>query len=182
MVAMEPTVATIHSCLGNLVFGEGDDELQNVVGRLLEARNATLATAEWGTAGLLADWLGETPECHGRYLGGMVLQRQDTTVRTLGLPAELFRRHQPTSGSTIAEAMAAHCRVHFGSDYALAVGQFPKFDPGAMEPATVYFALAGSGGVQVQSHPFTGHPAVLKVFCAKSALNFVRLALAEAPS
>ncbi len=35
---MEPTIATIHECLGNLVFGEGDDELEHAVVRLLTAR------------------------------------------------------------------------------------------------------------------------------------------------
>ena len=54
---MEPTVATIRQCLGTLVFGEEDDELQHAVVRLLRERGKTLATAECGTAGLVAEWL-----------------------------------------------------------------------------------------------------------------------------
>ncbi len=176
LAAMEPTVETIRACLGNLVFGEGDDELQHAVGRLLEARGATLATAEWGTAGLLADWLGETPQCRGGYLGGLVVQDEATASRALDIPPDFLAR-ATAAGSAIAEIMAARCRERFGADYALAVGPFPAFDPGAPQPARVHFALAGPGGVQTHPHPFAGHPPTLKIFCAKSALNLVRLAL-----
>ncbi|MEE9603802.1 MAG: CinA family nicotinamide mononucleotide deamidase-related protein, partial [Thermoguttaceae bacterium] len=55
--AMEPTVATIRECLGTLVFGEEDDELEHAVARLLAERDATLAVAEWGTGGQIAHWL-----------------------------------------------------------------------------------------------------------------------------
>ncbi len=174
--AMEPTVETIRACLGNLVFGEGDDELQHAVGRLLETHGATLATAEWGTAGLLADWLGETPQCRGRYLGGLVLQDGATASRALGIPPELSER--PTvAGSALAELMAAGCRERFGADYALAVGRFPEFDPAAPQPASVHFALAGPDGVESEAYPFAGHPATLRILGAKRGLNLVRLAL-----
>ncbi len=48
---MQSTVQTIHDCLGSIVFGEEDDELEDAVARLLESRGATLATVEFGTAG-----------------------------------------------------------------------------------------------------------------------------------
>ena len=38
--AMEPTVATIYESLGNLVFGEEEDELQDIVVRLLGQRGS----------------------------------------------------------------------------------------------------------------------------------------------
>ena len=55
---IDATVATIHKCLGTLVYGEGDDELQDAVVRLLGEKGKTLATAEVATAGLLAQLLG----------------------------------------------------------------------------------------------------------------------------
>src|SRR4029078_6615987 len=57
--AMQPTIDTIHQCLGDLIFGYEDDELQHVVVRMLRERKQTLAVSEWATAGLISHWLAE---------------------------------------------------------------------------------------------------------------------------
>ncbi|NCC95059.1 MAG: damage-inducible protein CinA [Opitutae bacterium] len=173
--SMIPTVETIHACLGNLVFGEGDDELQDAVLRLLDVRNATLATVEQATEGLVAEWLDHASRHANSYLGGLVVRSQESAARVLGVPGEMLDGH--AAGSDEAEVMARQCRDRFGADYALAVGRLPSLAPSVREPAIVYFALAGPGGVVTHRHPYTGHPAIREVFCAKTALNFVRLAL-----
>ncbi len=71
--AIEPDVATIRQCLGTLVFGEGDDQLQDAVVRLLRERGQTLSTAECATAGLLAQWLAGVEGSADVYRGGLVL-------------------------------------------------------------------------------------------------------------
>ena len=172
--AMEPTVATIRKCLGNLVFGEGDDQLQDAVARGLRQKNKTLATAEWGTEGLLANWLGSAREAQEYYLGGIVVPGRKVLCDALEVPAELLQQHSATSGEVAGE-MAVRCRRRFRADYALSVGRFPLFDPAASQPKPVFFALATAEGVEVKSFPFAGHPALLKTFCAKRALNLVRL-------
>lgn len=48
-VAMEPTIATIHECLGDLVYGEEDDELHHAIARSMSQRAQTLSTVEWGS-------------------------------------------------------------------------------------------------------------------------------------
>jgi hypothetical protein len=73
--------------------------------------------------------------------------------------------------------MAQACRRRFGTDYALSVGPFPKWDPAAAEPKPFSLALAAADGVATRSIPFAAHPALLKILCAKQALNMVRLAM-----
>ncbi|MBN2475912.1 MAG: CinA family nicotinamide mononucleotide deamidase-related protein [Pirellulales bacterium] len=174
--AMEPTIATIRQCLGNLVFGQDDDELQDAVVRLLRRQNRTLATVEWGTAGMVAQWLGDAAEGKGLFLGGLVTTSAAALHDVLGVDQQLLAPHSATSAEAVA-AMARSCRDRFGADYALAVGRFPEFDPTAAEPNPVFMALAVADGVQVKSYPFAGHPATLKIFCGKRALNTVRLAM-----
>ncbi len=177
--SMEPVVATIRKCLGNLVFGEEDDELQDAVVRLLREDNKTLATAEWGTAGLVADWLGSAAEGQGCYGGGLVLPGEAAVRKFLDLPRATGDRgvvDAPDDAKDLVAAMAAACRTRFGSDYALSVGPFPKADPAA-EPKPFFFALATAEGVSTKSVPFAAHPALLKILSAKQALNMVRLAM-----
>ncbi len=173
---MEPTVATIRECLGDLVFGEGDDELQDAVCRLLRQKGKSLATAEWGTGGLVADWLNDVPGACEVFVGGLLVSCERAVHRTLGVAPTLFEEHGIISES-VAAAMATACREQFDADFGLAVSAFPDFDPQAAEPSLFWLALATGDGVTTKSYPYAAHPAILKNFCAKRALNLVRLAL-----
>ena len=174
--AMEPTIAAIRECLGTLVYGQDDDELQDVVVRLLRQRNMTLATAEWGTAGLLAQWLDGVDGAEGPYRGGLVAADKSVLQNLLDVPDELFNGDPPDE-SELARAMALGCRRVFAADYSLAVGRFPPPDAVASPPPPVFVALAGPEGVDVKRFPHAGHPAILKTLCAKRSLNLVRLSL-----
>lgn len=171
-----PTVETIHQCLGELVFGEGDDELQNVVLRTLGERKQTLATAEWGTAGLLADWLGSVPEADGSWRGGAVVRDALAAERSLGIAPEALAA-RVNAPATLVEAMARACRDRFGAHLGLAIGPFPPFLAEAEQPELVHVALATPETVAVTGFPFAGHPATLRVLMGKRALNVVRLHL-----
>ncbi|MFZ5832144.1 MAG: CinA family nicotinamide mononucleotide deamidase-related protein [Planctomycetota bacterium] len=176
--AMRPAIDVIRQRLGNLVFGEDDDELETVVARLLKQQGKSLATVEWGTGGLIADWLGALPAADEVYRGGFVVRSDDGLRGALGLSVELTRHHD-LGGSEMTQAMAVSCRKQFGADLALAVGRFPDSVPAAGAPLPFYLAIAGLDGVRVREAPYAGHPAVLRVFCGKQALNYVRLALVE---
>ena len=82
---IEPTVAEIHKHLGTLVYGEGDEELQDVVLRLLGQRSQTLASAEIATAGLVAQWLAKAGGGDGPYRGGLVAADEAAMTRLLPL-------------------------------------------------------------------------------------------------
>ncbi len=178
--AIEPTLATIRQCLGDLVFGEEDDELQHVVLRLLAQAGQTLATAEWGTSGLLTQWLAAAQSSAGPFLGGLVLPGQDIPERLAD------GGHIPRwTGDSVAESWAAiaaqSIRLRFGATHGLAVQANPLADPSAgntPEPRRACIALAGPHRVATHTLRLATHPAMVQVYLAKSALNFVRLELA----
>ena len=49
--AMQPTIDTIHQCLGDLIFGYEEDELQDVVVRLLASKRRRLSLTNGRRAG-----------------------------------------------------------------------------------------------------------------------------------
>ena len=177
--AMEPTIQTIHQSLGTLVFGREDDELEHAVIRLLGERGATLATAEWGTGGLVAHWLSDVQDANGAYVGGVFSPNKEVLTSVLGVAPELVDKHGPVS-KEVVEAMAIGCRENCSANYGLAVGEFPGGETAAGAPGRFFLALATRDGVAVKSPHYAGHPAILKARSAKQALDFLRLSLLEA--
>jgi nicotinamide-nucleotide amidase len=176
LAAIEPTAATIRECLGELVFGEEEDELQDAVARLLAARQLRLAVVEWGTSGLVAGWLASCGACRPWYLGGIELNSAAAAERLLGVPQSLVDQYTPVSAE-IVEATARACRERMSCELALAVSDLPALDRTAAEPPRVFFALAMPARTIVRSTPYAGHPSILKERAARGALNMLRLAL-----
>jgi nicotinamide-nucleotide amidase len=176
--AMEPTIATIQQCLGDLVFGEDDDELEHAVVRLLDARNKSLVIAEWGSGGTIAHWISNVPKAAGRFWGGVVIQNQAALTKILGL--NTAQGLSSTDEEVLVAAMAQACREKLGADYGLAVGKLPIVNLQDAEPPRLHFAVTGPKGTKAKASPYVGHPDILKTRAAKQALNFLRLILLHA--
>lgn len=172
--AMEPTVATIRECLGDLVFGEGDEELHDVVVRMLKQKRQTLATIECGSGGILAECLSEADPGMETYLGGTVARHPKVRAHLAGIEQSQVAGEN-LEGESIVRAMAQRCRDEYHADYALALGPFPQGDDDASPPGKVHFALAGPEGVVTKSSLFAAHPNIRTPLAVKQALNLLRL-------
>jgi nicotinamide-nucleotide amidase len=170
--AMESTVETIHGCLKQLVYGEGDQtELQHVVARMLAERGDKIAVAEGGTAGVVAEWLHETAGGETVLRGGITVGDDVALVETLGVPRTVVEAHGPFSAET-ATAMAERCRAMFRTDHGLAITAIPRG-----EAETFHIALATPRETLVRPARTIGHPDLLLPRSAKQALDLVRLTL-----
>jgi nicotinamide mononucleotide (NMN) deamidase PncC len=77
-----------------------------------------------------------------------------------------------------ARLMAMTCRNHMDTDFGLAIGPFPKPESVSDEGAlNAYVALASADGIQTLPVSIRVHPALVRIYCAKHALNLTRLAL-----
>ncbi len=176
--AMEPTVATIYECLGPLVYGEDDDELQDAVMDMLQQRRQTLASIEWGTEGLVAAWLASAARKAGCYRGGLVIAHANGWQSALGdceSPADDALQDGPASVAQMANA----ARDQFQTDFGLAVGPAPKESPLGEDPEHILFAVATPQKLVNGSSVFAAHPSIQCQRSAKQALNFLRLTLLE---
>ena len=173
---MASTVAVIYEKLGNLVFGEEDDELEHAIARLLRDRNQTLATAESGTGGLVADWLGMVPDFKEHYRGGLVVADSSALSAKRKGQSHAAASIDPCS-ELAARQLAEMARAQFGADYGLAVSDFPDLSTNVDDAAQFYLALVSDAGVESVARRFAGHPDILRERSAKQALDLLRLSL-----
>ncbi|NLF68539.1 MAG: CinA family nicotinamide mononucleotide deamidase-related protein [Candidatus Anammoximicrobium sp.] len=176
LAAIQPTAETIYQCLGNLIFGEDGQTLQDAVILLLAQRRQTLATVECGSGGMLAAWLSSADPEQRAFQGGLVLRDPASQQGLLKAAGNVAAANQAATASDPG-TLAAACRTAFRTDYAFALGPFPPPDSPAAGPAPVQFALADATAVRLHSTPYAGHPDILLERTVKEALNFVRLTL-----
>lgn len=166
--------------MGTLVFGVEDEELEHALVRLLQQRRATLSTAESGTGGLLAHRLTGVAGFESCYMGGVVVPTNAAKRELVSVDPMLIRQYGAIS-KEVALAIAKGCRQRFGTNFALAVSEWPEFDPDdplAPVPSS-FVALAGPKEAKVEEVQHFGDPAIAKSRTAKVAMNMLRLYLIE---
>lgn len=173
-----PVEQTIRERLGTLVFGSDDEELQDVVVRLLAEKKRTIATAESITCGLTARQLARVPGVSAWLKGGVVSYTNEIKMKLLGVPTELLEKVGAVS-APVAEAMAQGARKLLGTDLAVSTTGLagPTGDEFGNPVGLVFVGLAWNGGVTSQSWSWGGTRAEIQSRTAKLALNCVRLHL-----
>lgn len=163
-------------CLGRAVYGREDERLEEVVGRLLEARGLRLGTAESCTGGLVGERVTRVPGASAWYLGSIVAYADEVKERVLGVPGDLLRRHGAVS-QEVALAMARGCRERLGCDWAVSVTGIagPGGGSEAKPVGTVHLAVAGPGG---RERPilarFPGGRRIVRRLAGQWALDLLR--------
>ena len=175
---IEPVERTIRERLGTLVFGVDDEDLHDVVVRLLEEKRLTLAVAESITAGQVGERLARVPGASQCFAGGVVAYCNRLKNALLGVPQELLDEYGAVS-APVAEAMAVGCRTRLHSD--LAVSTTGLAGPGGGTPdkpiGLVYVGVAWEGGSEAFPFSWGGTRTEIQSRTAKLALNRVRLHL-----
>ena len=140
----------------------------------LAARNATVASAESLTGGLLGATLTETPGASRTYRGGVVAYATDLKEMLLGVPGPLLAAEGAVAAQ-VAAAMAGGVRDRLLATYGVALTGVAGPDPqDGKEPGTVFVAVAGPDEGQVREVILSGDRPTIRSAAVVAALELLR--------
>ena len=138
------------------IYGYDDETISSVIGKLLNQKGATVATAESCTGGLIGNVITEVSGSSAYYKGGIIAYSNELKERLLGVRHETLEQYGAVSEETAIE-MARGCLAVTGADYAIATTGISG-PTGATEEkplGLVYVAVALRNEVVCNRYVFT---------------------------
>ena len=117
---LDRAVICVRHLLGDAVYAEGGETMEEVVVSLARARGVKLATAESCTGGLVASRITDVPGASEVLLAGWVTYSNGAKLRELGVREESLKKYGAVSAAVAAE-MAEGARKKAGADWAVSV-------------------------------------------------------------
>jgi nicotinamide-nucleotide amidase len=158
------------------IFSTSDENLEQVIVRLLTERKQTLALAESCTGGLLADRITNVPGASDVFLAGYISYANETKIDILNVDPALIERHGAVS-EPVARAMAEGARIRARSTYALATTGIAGPGGGSAEKPVgmVYVALAVAGSETIaKKFFFPSDRETFKELTAQASFDLLR--------
>ncbi|HUJ96410.1 MAG TPA: competence/damage-inducible protein A [Terriglobales bacterium] len=161
--------------LGEFVFSDNGDSLEQIVGYFLQMRSATLAVAESCTGGLLAERITSISGSSRYFLGGAVVYSNQLKTELAAVPAELIQKHGAVSrevAAALAEGIRARCQATFGLGITGVAG--PTGGTAEKPVGLVFHALASESATDVIERNFPGDRKRIRWFASQQALDMIR--------
>jgi nicotinamide-nucleotide amidase len=165
----------IREKLEGRVFAVDRETLEEIVGRLLKERQATLAVAESCTGGLVAHRMTNIPGSSEYFERGVVVYSNQAKTELLQVPKELLAELGAVS-APVAEKMAEGVRHLSRATIGLAITGIAGPAGGSADKpvGTVFIALSGPDGTASRRYQFWGDRDQVKMISAQTALEWVR--------
>ena len=174
----ERIATAVRALFGDAIWGEGKDELPDLVVARLAARGDRVAVAESCTGGLVAELLTRVPGASAVLDLGVVAYANVMKERVVGVPAAVLAAHGAVS-EAVARALAAGVRAAAGATFGIGITGIAGPTGGTPEKpvGTVHLALAGPRGTEHLHRLYRGDRERVRRQAAYEALNLLRIAL-----
>lgn len=174
----ERIAEAVRAIFGDAVWGEGRDELPELVVARLAARRERVGLAESCTGGMLAELVTRVPGASAVLDLGVVAYANGMKEKVVGVPAALLEAHGAVS-EPVARALAEGVRRSAGAHWGIGITGIAGPTGGTPEKpvGTVHLALAGPSGTEHVQRLFRGDRERIRRLAAYEALNLLRIAL-----
>lgn len=143
--------------LGDSVYGEGAQSMEEVLGQLLKQFGKTISVAESCTGGSLGATITSIPGSSAYFMGGVMTYSNESKMRIVGVNEADIMVHGAVSEPVVLQ-MARGAAKKFNTDYAISTSGVAGPDGGTEEKpvGTVWIGIHGPNGTH--AHKFTfGH-------------------------
>jgi nicotinamide-nucleotide amidase len=161
--------------VASVVYAEGGEAMEAVVGRLLLDQKLKITTAESCTGGLFAKRLTDVPGASRYFERGFVTYSNDAKVDLLGVAAADLQAHGAVS-APIAEQLARGARRVAGAEVGVGITGIAGPEGGTPEKpvGTVFIAVSSPRGEAVRRFRFMGNRVAVRERSVQTALDMVR--------
>lgn len=161
--------------VGRYVYGEGEDELSQVVGNLLKERQMTIAVAESCTGGNISNMITDRSGSSEYFERGVIAYSNAAKVEILQVNEDLIQEKGAVS-EEVAIEMAKGVRSISGTDIGVSITGIlgPKGATSTKPVGLVYIAVASHSNAIVKRFNFGGTRLENKIRSSYSALELVR--------
>lgn len=165
----------IDTVLGDAIYGHNRDNMETIVGRLLNKNSFSLAVAESCSGGLIAQRLTDIPGSSDYFLGGVVSYANSLKTTYLGVSEKLLEQCGAVSRE-VAECMAQGIRQQSKADIGLAVTGIAGPGGGSADKpvGTVYIGISTTDGNWVSKFKFQGNRSEVRELTAQNGLDIIR--------
>ena len=148
---MQDWFERLKGLVSDYLIADTDEPLEVIVGNLLKARGATIATAESCTGGKLAALLNKHAGSSAFYWGSVISYDNSVKEHLLCVPQEMIQAHGVVS-EEVVRIMAESVRKQIGTDYAIATSGIAGPAGGSKEKpvGTVWMAWATPEGTTAE--------------------------------
>lgn len=149
----------LYPLIGDIIYGEETDEtIEAVIGKLLEVKKMTLATAESFTGGKIAQQITAIPGASAYFKGSVVSYATEAKINVLKVSEDIIATDSVVS-EAVAKAMAEGVKTLMKTDFAIATtgNAGPEKGDSNVEVGTVYIAIATPKGAFAEKFIMGNH-------------------------
>ena len=172
---IDAEIEKLKPILGNALYSEHDDTLQECIGRMLKAHGKTVSAAESCTGGTISALFTSIPGSSEFYLGSVTSYANSVKTGVLGVSEDIIAKHGAVSSECVA-AMAEGVRRITGSDFSVATSGIAGPGGGSKEKPVglVWIGVSSKLGTETVKMTFRGDRKRNIERFASSALDTLR--------
>lgn len=175
---IEPVEKEIKDILGDVVFGYGEESIQEVLVKFLAEKQLHISAAESCTGGTFTGMITDVAGASGVLNESVVTYANSAKMKYLGVKEETLEKHGAVSEETAYE-MAEGIRKASGADIGVGITGIAGPDGGSKEKPVglVYVGVSSKNGTEVKRLTLKGNREKVRYQACINALDMARRAV-----